>query len=52
MRRNSNKNRLKEFDKTELLDSIRDIKDFIQRLEDEIAVKKVSNVNVMGFLAS
>ena len=30
---------------------IRDVKDFIQRLEDEIAVKNVSNGNVMGFLA-
>jgi len=31
---------------------IADVKDFIQRLEDEIAVKDVSNGNVMGFLAS
>ncbi|QOP45878.1 AAA family ATPase [Sulfurimonas paralvinellae] len=30
---------------------ITDVKDFIQRLEDEIAVKNVSNGNVMGFLA-
>jgi len=29
-----------------------DVKDFIQRLEDEIAVKKVSVGNVMGFLVS
>jgi hypothetical protein len=27
-----------------------DIKDFITRLEDEIAVKNVSGGNVMGFL--
>ena len=27
-----------------------DIKDFIARLEDEIAVKNVSSGNVMGFL--
>ena len=31
---------------------ITNIKDFIQRLEDEIAVKNVSSENVMGFLAS
>jgi len=31
---------------------ITDVKDFIQRLEDEIAVKNVSSGNVMGFLAS
>jgi hypothetical protein len=31
---------------------IHDIKDFIARLEDEIAVKNVSIGNVMGFLAS
>ena len=31
---------------------ITDIKDFIQRLEDEVAVKSVENSNVMGFLAS
>jgi len=31
---------------------ITDVKDFIQRLEDEIAVKNVSSENVMGFLAS
>jgi len=31
---------------------ISDVKDFIQRLEDEIAVKNVSSGNVMGFLAS
>ncbi len=31
---------------------IRDTKDFIVRLEDEIAVKNVSSGNVMGFLAS
>lgn len=31
---------------------ITDVKDFIQRLEDEIAVKKIYNGNVMGFLAS
>jgi len=30
---------------------IRDVKDFIQRLEDEIAVKNVSSGNIMGFLA-
>ncbi len=30
---------------------ITDVKDFIQRLEDEIAVKNVSSGNVMGFLA-
>ena len=30
---------------------ITDVKDFIQRLEDEIAVKNVSTGNVMGFLA-
>jgi len=29
---------------------ITDVKDFIQRLEDEIAVKNVSSVNVMGFV--
>jgi len=31
---------------------ITDVKDFIQRLEDEIAVKNVSSGNVMGFLTS
>ena len=31
---------------------ITDVKDFIQRLEDEIAIKNVSSGNVMGFLAS
>ena len=31
---------------------IRDVKDFIKRLEDEIAVKNASNGKVMGFLAS
>ena len=31
---------------------ITDVKDFIQRLEDEIAIKNVSTGNVMGFLAS
>ena len=31
---------------------ITDVKDFIQRLEDEIAVKNVSTGKVMGFLAS
>jgi SpoVK/Ycf46/Vps4 family AAA+-type ATPase len=31
---------------------ISDVKDFIARLEDEIAVKNVSSGNVMGFLAS
>jgi len=31
---------------------ITDIEDFIQRLEDEIAVKNVSSGNVMGFLTS
>jgi len=30
---------------------ITDLKDFIQRLEDEIAVKNVSSGNVMGFLS-
>jgi len=30
---------------------ITDVKDFIQRLEDEIAVKNMSTGNVMGFLA-
>lgn len=30
---------------------INNVQDFIQRLEDEIAVKNVSNDNVMGFLA-
>jgi len=30
---------------------ITDVKDFIQRLEDEIAVKNVSSGNVMGFLS-
>ena len=31
---------------------ITNVKDFIQRLEDEIAVKNISSGNVMGFLAS
>ena len=31
---------------------ITDVKDFIQRLEDEVVIKNVSNRNVMGFLAS
>ena len=31
---------------------ITDVKDFIQRLEDEVAVKNVSSGKVMGFLAS
>ena len=31
---------------------ISNVKDFIQRLEDEIAVKNVSSGNIMGFLAS
>ena len=30
---------------------ISDVKDFIQRLEDEVAVKNVSSGKVMGFLA-
>jgi len=30
---------------------ITDVKDFIQRLEDEIAVKNISSGNVMGFLS-
>ena len=29
---------------------ITDVKDFIQRLEDEIAVQNVSSENVMGFI--
>jgi len=30
---------------------ITDVKDFIQRLEDEIAVKNISSGNIMGFLS-
>jgi len=31
--------------------AVSDVKDFIARLEDEIAVKNISTGNFMGFLA-